>query len=267
MKIFKHPGSGFAAAFHQGKNWNLFFQGSTSPGGSSISSQSLFDLASLTKVVATLPVCLVLLKKGELDLNKKIKFYISNAGWFQEPSIGDVVIAALFNHTSGLPAWKPLFSISKDPSVLKANVLQTPLSGIGSTNYSDLGWILLGHLVERITQSRLDTLANQLIFEPLGMKNTCFNPLETYQITQCVATEDCGWRKQLLQGIVHDENAYSLGGVAGHAGLFSTLDDLTLYLNAWQKNLEMLDLEKESKKTLIPSLKISFNTLMHGMRI
>lgn len=246
MQHFDYPGSGFALAAKNKGKWKHVHQGLTCIGGTSITSQSLFDLASLTKVVATLPICLILLKRRELDLKKKVKFYISSAGWFQEPSLGDVEIINLFNHTSGLPAWKPLFALSNDSSVLKANVLQTQLLIPGSRCYSDIGWILLGHIIERITKLSLETLANQLIFEPLGMQNTCFNPLEKYQKDLCVATEDCGWRKQLLQGIVHDENAYAIGGIAGHAGLFSTLEDLTLYINAWLDNLEILGLREEA---------------------
>ncbi|HJL87569.1 MAG: serine hydrolase [SAR324 cluster bacterium] len=244
------PGSGFAAASRRGEEWQYEVQGFTKKGGSKITSDSLFDLASLTKVVATLPVCLVLLNRGVLDLNQKINHYVSNAGWFQEPSLGDVEIFKLFNHTSGLPAWKPLFALSNVSSVLKANVLQSNLINPGFRCYSDLGWIVLGHLVERITQSNLDQLADELIFQPLGMKSTGFNPLEQFEQIHCVATEDCGWRKELLQGMVHDENAFALGGVAGHAGLFSNLDDLVFYMDAWLNKLASLGLEKEAEMVM-----------------
>ena len=241
----EYPGSGFAGASRRGNKWKHEVQGWTHENGSKITSNSLFDLASLTKVVATLPLCLVLLNRGELNLNQKINHYVSNAGWFQDQSLGDVEVFKLFNHTSGLPAWKPLFAYSNSSSVLKANVLQTNLMEPVIRCYSDLGWIVLGHLVERITQSKLDQLAKEWVFGPLGMTSTGFKPLETYERIQCVATEDCGWRKELLHGTVHDENAHALGGIAGHAGLFSNLEDLIHYMNAWLNKLAVIGLEKE----------------------
>ena len=130
MKPYKtddYPGSCYSAAFRSQGRWVTYSHGSHRNGGNPITNSSLFDLASLTKVVCTLPLCLILIKEKQLDLEKKLKFYVSSAGWFQDPSLGDVTISDLLSHTSGLPAWKPLFSISKDPEVLRANVLQLSL--------------------------------------------------------------------------------------------------------------------------------------------
>lgn len=248
MKPFKtndYPGSCYSAAFRTQGRWVTYSHGSHRNGGNPVTNNSLFDLASLTKVVCTLPLCLILIKEKQLNLGKKIKFYVSSAGWFQDPSLGDVTISDLLSHTSGLPAWKPLFSISKDPEVLRANVLQTSLVKNGVRCYSDLGMILLGHLIERISGTTLDVLLDEWVLNPLGMNHTCFNPLNRYKSDDCVATEDCGWRKKIMQGTVHDENAYAMGGISGHAGLFSTVEDLTKYMDAWCDYLGELGLEEE----------------------
>ena len=98
-------------------------------------------------------------------------FYVSSAGWFQDPSLGDVTISDLLSHTSGLPAWKPLFSISKDPEVLRANVLQTSLVKKGVCCYSDLGMILLGSR-KKLRQNIMSTVRTIVVAWMLFMSNT-----------------------------------------------------------------------------------------------
>jgi CubicO group peptidase (beta-lactamase class C family) len=199
-------------------------------GGPATTVDTRYDLASLTKVVATLPCVLRLISDGAVALDDTVGRFVTSAGWFQSPSLADVTLRELLGHTSGLPNWRPIFAWTSDRLTALANVLQTPLGERGALVYSDLGFIVLGHIVERVSGQRLDRFAQQHVFAPLGMHATGFVPEPGLPFA---ATEDCGWRNQLLMGVVHDENAFRLDGVAGHAGLFSTAADLALYAQAW----------------------------------
>lgn len=198
-------------------------------GGQEVTLDTCFDLASLTKVVATLPSILYLVDLGVLNVNDKVGAFFSNAGWAQSPSLADVTLRQLLTHTSGLPAWTPLFAWVSERRTAIANVLQTPLNEKRYT-YSDLGFILLGAVVERVSGQRLDEFAKEHVFEPLELPHLRYGPLGNVPVA---ATEDCGWRGELLEGIVHDENAWVMDGVAGHAGLFGTAQDLACYAQAW----------------------------------
>ena len=182
-------------------------------------------------------------------MDDKVQKFFSNAGWFQTPSLAEVTLRHLLTHTSGLTNWKPLFALTSDRQTALAHVLQTELERPqGSVNYSDLGFIVLGAVVERVSSTRLDRFVKREIFEPLGMKETSFGPLQGI----CVAaTEDCGWRGRVLQGEVHDENAFVLDGVAGHAGLFATARDLVIYAQAWLR----LDARLGSEDLLLDALR------------
>lgn len=207
--------------------------GERSYGGAAVDLATRYDLASLTKVVACLPSLLLLLEAGELALEDKVGRFFSNAGWFQDaPNLGEVSIEELATHSSGLPAWTPLFAWVSERLTATANVLQTKLSGQrGSYDYSDLGVMVLGAIIERVTGERLDALTKRAVYEPLGMKDTGYGPLASG--SNVAATEDDGWRGRLLQGEVHDENAWTMNGVAAHAGLFGTAADITRYARAW----------------------------------
>lgn len=198
--------------------------------GDDVTVDTRFDLASLTKVVATLPSVLRLVAAGELSLEDNVGRFFSSAGWFQQPSLADVTVRSLLTHSSGLPAWQPLFAqVSTRRSALAA-VLQTPVGPPGEVVYSDLGFMLLGAIVERVAHERLDAFVEREVFDPLDMLATSFGPLDGVPVA---ATEDCGWRGMLLEGQVHDENATVWNAVAGHAGLFGTVGDLLRYAHAW----------------------------------
>lgn len=200
-------------------------------GGPATTADTRYDLASLSKVVATLPAVLRLISDGTLNLEDRIGRYFSNAGWLQSPSLADVPVRALLTHGSGLPAWEPIFARASQRLTGFAAVLQSPLPHPpGRVVYSDLGFMLLGMLVERISGQRLDAFVRERIFAPLGLEQLGYGPLRD---TPVAATEDCGWRMRLLEGEVHDENAWSLEGVAGHAGLFGTGHELARYARAW----------------------------------
>ena len=205
--------------------------GVTRLGGPSVTSETRYDLASLSKVVGTLPSVLKLVDAGEVSLESPVKRFFSQAGWFQTPSLGDVTLRQLLTHSGGLPAWKPLYAAASTRLTALGNVLQTELEHpAGRVVYSDLGFMLLGAVVERVSGVRLDAFAQEHVFGPLGMSATAYGVPAGASVA---ATEDCGWRGRLLEGEVHDENAFDFEGVAGHAGLFGTATDVARYAQAW----------------------------------
>jgi serine-type D-Ala-D-Ala carboxypeptidase len=199
-------------------------------GGGGVTPDTRYDLASLTKVVATMPSVLRLVAAGEFTLDDTVGRFFSNAGWFQSPSLADATVRSLLGHAAGLPAWRPLFAQLSDRRTALAAVLQSPVERPGEVIYSDLGFMLLGAIVERVAHERLDAFAHREVYGPLGMTATRFGPLSGVPVA---ATEECGWRDRVLEGEVHDENAVVWDGVAGHAGLFGTAADLARYARAW----------------------------------
>ena len=205
--------------------------GVTRLGGPPVNAETRFDLASLSKVVGTLPAVLALVAAGEVSLDDPVRRFFSNAGWFQTPSLGDVSIRQLLTHTSGLPAWRPLYAEAGTRLSALGNLLQTSrVHPAGEVVYSDLGFMLLGALVERVSRLRLEVFTQTHVFGPLGMTATAYGVPAGASVA---ATEDCGWRGRLLEGEVHDENAFVFDGIAGHAGLFGTAFDLARYAQAW----------------------------------
>lgn len=189
---------------------------------------TLFDLASITKVVATAPSIMIMVERNQLDLQTRVAEILPN---FSRGYKKRVRIKHLLCHTSGLPAWAPMY---ERPHANKASILEEiceriPLQSTPGTqaNYSDLGYILLGEIVHKVTGQQLDRFAGKEIFTPLGMRNTTFNP--TAHIHNFAATEFSNWRFKFVRGEVHDENASAMGGVSGHAGLFSTAHDLAAF--------------------------------------
>ncbi len=223
------PG-GVAAIVDAGGASDVIAAGVTRLGGDDVRITTRFDLASLTKVVATLPCVLRLASDGELSLDDRVGRFFVNAGWFQTPSLADVPLRSLLTHTAGLRNWVPLFARVSERRTALAAVLQAPVADAGQVHYTDVGFMLLGAVVERVTGQRLDAAANALVFEPLGMRRTGFGPIGSDDVA---ATELCGWRGRLLVGEVHDENATVWDGVAGHAGLFADAADLACYAAAW----------------------------------
>ncbi len=214
--------------------------GRLTAGGAAVTADVRYDLASLTKVVATLPAVLQLVSSGELELDRPLRHWFSNAGWFQQPSLADSTVRQLLAHNSGLPNWVPLFTETRDRLLALGRVLQSPVRDQGGPAvYSDLGFMLLGALVERVTGQRLDRYVEEHVFRPLGMEGTGFPGLAGGAVSSralnivYAPTEYCGWRNRLLVGEVHDENACAWEGVAGHAGLFGTAADLGKYAQAW----------------------------------
>jgi len=196
---------------------------------------TMYDIASLTKVVATTTL-VAKLAEGDfavpLDLDAMIERYLPewasgpNAEWRHK-----VTVRHLLTHTSGLPAFKEYWRTSKGKQDTLKRIFAEPLEYEPGTKeiYSDLGIILMAEIVERLTGRKLDDLAKSYIFSPLGMQDTMYRP-PTKLWPQIAPTEmDSRLRHRLVQGEVHDENAFAIGGVSGHAGLFSTAPDLAAF--------------------------------------
>jgi CubicO group peptidase (beta-lactamase class C family) len=196
--------------------------GRTEPNGPAVTPDTWYDLASLTKVLCTTPLVLDAIGEGRLDPASPVRELLPEVAWLQpQPNLGDATILQLATHTSGLPAWQPLYTFGLDRPTLLARLLHTPLEGpAGTIVYSDLGFMLLGHILERVRGQRLDQLVRGLFARVALEDHLAYSPPMDAPIAP---TETDPWRGKLLRGEVHDENACALGGIAGHAGLFGTL--------------------------------------------
>jgi CubicO group peptidase (beta-lactamase class C family) len=213
---------------------------------------TLFDIASLTKVIGTTTAIMLLADRGKINIEDPVFRYIKA---FDTPEKNRITIRHLLTHTAGLCEWYPLYYLASDKQEGYKLIGELPLMfPVGEQRrYSDLGFVLLGEIVEIVSGLPLDTFMKQNIFMPLGMKNTTFNPLKTEGRRKIAATSygnpyekrmvyDStlgfkkkeidpeswnGWRNYVLKGEVNDGNAwYAFKGISGAAGLFSTADDL-----------------------------------------
>lgn len=190
----------------------------------------LFDLASVTKVVATATVCAILSDPGKLDLDAPIQETIPEAG-----HDGRVTARALLSHCAGLPAHVHLYRrlVSRDEVIRSVVGMHLDYEPLTKAVYSDMGYILLGEVLERVTGRPLNELFRDLVREPLGLHETVFCPGRS-ALPRIVPTEDDRtWRGRRVHGEVHDENASVMGGVAPHAGLFSTVGNLATFARLW----------------------------------
>lgn len=189
---------------------------------------SLWDLASLTKVVGLTTAMMQLWEQGLIDLDAPVTRYLPE---FQGPGKERVTVRHLLTHSSGLPAWRPLYQEAPTPDSAMALVFATPLDTTPGARmvYSDLGAILLGQIVVRVTGEPFDRYVASRIAGPLRMRDTRFRPPPAVWGRVAPTEVDTAWRKRHLRGEVHDENAFALGGVSSHAGLFSSARDLTRF--------------------------------------
>jgi CubicO group peptidase (beta-lactamase class C family) len=233
-------------------------------GTADVTSSTLFDLASLTKVVATTPMAMILYDRGLLDLDAPLAAIIPEftTDAEKDPRRHNVTLRMLLTHSSGLPAYEKLFLKFRTRDELLHAAFTTSLTANPGTRaeYSDIGFIILGVALERLADEPLDRFCQREIFAPLAMTNTTFNPpLEIRRKIPPTADEreePCGadtavrqlpeasprpsesqparstFRRKIIQGEVQDENASTLGGVAAHAGLFSTAPDLAKFAHA-----------------------------------
>ena len=212
---------------------------------------TIYDVASLTKVLVTGLLAAKLIEQGEIQLDSLVRNYLQD---FNTEGKQNLTVRDLLVHTSRMYAWKPLYLCVSDPSKVIGEIAETPLNfEQEAVTYSDLNFIALGELLEHVTDKKLDTLAREDIFDPLGLRNTVFNPAGT--VKRIVAASEKGnaferqtcieqgyldggdenpvaiadgsnaFRNEVIWGEVHDGNAYFMGGVAGHAGLFSTAEE------------------------------------------
>lgn len=192
-----------------------------------VTARTMYDLASLTKVIATTTMAMILVDEGKLELGRKVQDFLPG---FQGPGKDVVTVRHLLTHSSGLPAVAPLFKEIRGREAylerIQAMDLEYP-PGSRST-YSDLGVILLGAILEQISGQPLETFTRERVFEPLGMRDTLFNPPAASR-SRIAPTEQDPWRGRMAQGEVHDENASAMGGAAPHAGLFGTAGDLARF--------------------------------------
>ncbi len=208
---------------------------------------TIFDLASLTKPLATTIAVMLLVHEKKIRLDDQVTRFLPTFGVFGKSR---TTLRHLLNHSSGLPAWKPYYEeIVKCEKAGRINFVasraaksfvaeqihrEKPLSPPGAQSlYSDLGFMVLAEVVEALGGANLDRFCQERIFRPLGLRSTAFVDLTQLRtrrlqpVEEMIApTENCPWRKKILCGEVHDDNAYAMGGVAGHAGLFSSAQDI-----------------------------------------
>jgi len=194
---------------------------------SAVINDTLYDLASLTKVITATTLAMQLYEHGQLKLEHPVSRYFPG---FVGEGRGKITIRHLMTHTSGLPAHLPLYKDLKGKPAFVEKILQVPLESTPGTKavYSDLGLILLGDIIEKLAARPLDQLATTHVFQPLGMTHTFFNPKPLWKKV-IAPTEIDPWRGRLLRGEVHDENAFAMGGVSAHAGLFGSTGDLAIF--------------------------------------
>ncbi len=216
---------------------------------------TVFDLASVTKVMATTMATMILVDRGQLDVDAPVFRYLPD---FRGPHFDSITVRHLLSHSAGLVPWQPLYYHAATSAEAYSVIREMPLEwGVGDArHYSDLGFMLLGYIAERVTGETLDCFLHDNLYSPLGLRSITFNP-KAHGFTQFAATEQGnvyerhmvydstfgykyrgdpkawnGWRQRLLVGEVDDGNAYyANGGTAGHAGLFSTAADLRVLLD------------------------------------
>jgi CubicO group peptidase (beta-lactamase class C family) len=231
--IGHHVASGIAIGVgRHGRLIHLRGYGTTdwAPGSDAVTDSSLFDVASLTKVVATTMAAMILEEEKRLDLDKPVRLYVPE---LKARPKAVITPRMLLTHSAGFEAGAPLHKKHRGRAAYLKQINLRPLvykPGTGAT-YSDFDMIVLQAVIERITHTTLDTFVTQRVFTPLGMRDTRFTPnlADTALRRRIVATENDPARGGLLRGTVNDQNAWALGGVAGHAGVFASARDLSLF--------------------------------------
>lgn len=186
-----------------------------------VTMDTLYDMASVSKLMSTTMVALRLWEMGEFSIYDSLWRYFDDPGNFR-----DAEIRHLMTHTSGITPHIPLYARCGDPSEAVGTILHSePLNQPGEqVHYSCMGYMILKEILERITGSTLDGLAKELVFDPLAM-GACYNPVTE----DCAATEFSHELHRYKCGQVHDENAYFMGGVSGNAGVFASIDDMAKF--------------------------------------
>jgi len=224
-----------------------------------ITKDTIFDLASLTKPLATTLAIMQLVSEHKLGLDQTLGSILPG---FENSDKSSLTIAHLLCHNSGLPDYRPYYQSLKElPPEKRRDALRDLLAAEPLINqagkqmvYSDLGFMLLSWVVEQVSGKRLDRFVGEKIYRPLGLDNLFFVDLGSRPLrAEFAATDKCPWRKILLNGAVHDDNAYVVGGIEGHAGLFGTAQDvhrlLSMLLSVFCGQIEDRLFEKELLQT------------------
>jgi CubicO group peptidase (beta-lactamase class C family) len=212
--------------------------------------ETVFDIASLTQPIVTTTLMMLLLERGKLKLSDKVTRYVPGFGVHGK---SDITIKHLLEHTSGLVHWHPFYeeivslSASSRMGILASSTAKDyvyqQISRLGLKHkpgtmqvFSDVGYIILGQIAERLIGAPLNKIAYKMIFQPLGMNSTSFIDLPMLkrgaleaQTDMVAPTEYCAWRKRTLIAEAHDDNAWAMGGISGHGGLFTTARDLHIF--------------------------------------
>lgn len=226
--------------------------------------RTLWDLASLTKVIGTTSAMLQLVANGKVALDSLVVKYLPQ---WTAPDADQVTVRQLMTHSSGLQAGRLFYKEAATKEEALAQLFATSpdtLPGV-RYRYSDIGFLLLGQLVTQVSGLRLDQYLSQNVFGPLGMKDTRYLPPKSW-LKRIAPTEQDPWRGRKVRGEVHDENAVRFGGIAGHAGLFSTGRDLsrfaTMYLNNGELNgVRVFDAATLAQFTSIQNPELSHRAL------
>ena len=194
-----------------------------------VTSNTIYDLASLTKIVSTTTSAMICIDESLFNLHDRVVKFIPE---FNNNGKENITIRNLLMHNSGLPAFKRFYKFCKNSEDVINDIYNTNLMyKTGSkTVYSDLSMIVLQRVIEKVTGESLDSFSEKNIFKPLNMKNTMFNPPDSIKKVIAPTEFDDYWRHRQLQGEVHDETASQLNGVSGNAGLFSNAKDLSNFL-------------------------------------
>ena len=241
----------------RGRTVHRSFHGrrSLEPPGGPVDAATCFDLASLTKVLATAPLVLLAIQRGQLGLDTPVGRVLEGyTGQGREA----VTVRMLLEHGSGLPAWRPYYedvrsagdgswpaTVKGQAAVRRMAAAETPEAPPGSRAlYSDVGFILLDWILERVCGQPTDGLFLEWLAKPLTLSSLFFVDLKAPDLAARVrqgrafaATERCPWRNRTLVGEVHDDNTYTMGGVSGQAGLFGTVEDVAAVAEAWLHSL------------------------------
>ncbi len=204
-----------------------------SAGAPAMPVDAIFDLASLTKVVGTTTAAAILYDRGRLDLDAPVVRYLPGFGGTAEHD--RITVRQLLTHSSGLKTGDPLWHHASDRQGILGQIDTMAVADAPGTayRYQDVNLILMGEIVARISGQLLDRFLRANVFGPLGMKDTGFRPPHSKLPRIAPTEQDDQLRHTLVHGVVHDENAYLMGGVAGHAGLFSTAGDLAKLAQLW----------------------------------
>lgn len=258
-KIVKHDAYGYSALYTDG-NFNEMEK------PISMETDTIFDLASISKIF-TAAAIMILFEKGYFHLDDPVAKHIPE---FAVNGKENVTIRQLLTHTSGFTAWVPLYSKGNSREDRLRMALEQPLKNLPGTTYeySDLNMITLGMLVEHWSGTRQDEFVREHITEPLGMKDTMYNPPASIKHRIAAAEYQSILDRGLVWGEVHDENAWSLDGVAGHAGVFSTANDLAklahIFINEGRYGSTQL-LKPETVKLLLENQNASYHGNDHGL--